>query len=349
MKETKIARAIDVGYRLTKWVESANGPAIKTKHFPSIAPRASDKSITEALGQHRDTVELTIAGVTYEVGADARFAQGSYFARNLADDYCLTPEYLALTRGALSFMNVEHIDLLVVGLPVSTFKKNKDALSRLLTGKHDTANGKQVTVGEVVVLTQPHGALAAYAADSGRWKEIARQRNLIVDPGSRTFDWLVTEGYKAFDQKSGAVNRGMIDVLEDIAAGVSAEIGEKYSDLDRIDRSLQTGAKFTVLGKTMDLTAHVKNAQRIAVDAVKEMRRRIDSQDDSATFIDNIVIAGGGADFFKEQIEKAFPKHTVRVLKQALYANVRGFQLLGMDTLAQRGKSEKGEAAVSGE
>jgi plasmid segregation protein ParM len=49
--------------------------------------------------------------------------------------------------------------------------------------------------------------------------------------------------------------------------------------------------------------------------------------------IDNILLSGGGAFFFKSVIQEAFPRHKVQELKDGLYANVIGFQLAGMESV----------------
>jgi hypothetical protein len=48
------------------------------------------------------------------------------------------------------------------------------------------------------------------------------------------------------------------------------------------------------------------------------------------TDIDAVVLAGGGAFFFGEAIGRAYPKHSVITLKDAFFANCRGFQLAGL-------------------
>ena len=45
----------------------------------------------------------------------------------------------------------------------------------------------------------------------------------------------------------------------------------------------------------------------------------------------NIILVGGGAFFFRKTIKEAFPKHRIHELKDALYANVKGFQLAGAE------------------
>lgn len=45
----------------------------------------------------------------------------------------------------------------------------------------------------------------------------------------------------------------------------------------------------------------------------------------------NIILVGGAAYLFKKAIKEAFPKHNILEVKDPLYANVRGFQIAGMN------------------
>jgi plasmid segregation protein ParM len=350
--DVPVVRAIDVGYGWTKWVSTARGKNVVAETMPSIAPRVGRRTIGDLPGQLRNTVTVTVKGQTFEVGPEARLAKGRYFVRIADDAYCLSQEYMALTLGALSYMRPnlpgDRIDLLVVGLPVSTFARHGRALTKELEGEHALANGARVQVREALVLTQPHGTLYAYGAESNRFGEMMKQTTLVVDCGARTFDWLVVEGLKTVDPKSRAVNRGMLDVLEHIAEEISEALGERYNDLDRIDLSLRLpGQQLNIMGRPFDMSRSIESARHVAVEAVREMRRHIDAQNDSAAFIDNIVLTGGGAFYFKPAIEQAFPKHDVKLVRDGMLANVRGFQLAGMAVMQQRGEARRAAARPS--
>jgi plasmid segregation protein ParM len=233
-------------------------------------------------------------------------------------------------------MHVERIDLFVVGLPVSTYAQRRQQLQRMLEGEHDLAGDRRVRVQEVWVFAQPHGTLVAHAKDSGRIEQLQRQRTLVIDCGSRTFDWLLAQGFKVIDEKSHSVNRGMLHVLHAIADEISNDLFERYNDLERIDRALRLNEPLIVAGKKYPLQPHIKAAQHIPIQAVQELRNHLDVQDASSATIDNIVLSGGGAFFFEEAVAKAFPRHEIRVLKSSMYSNVRGFQIVGMDGLQRR-------------
>jgi plasmid segregation protein ParM len=46
--------------------------------------------------------------------------------------------------------------------------------------------------------------------------------------------------------------------------------------------------------------------------------------------IDNVILSGGAAFFFREAIRSAFPHHDLQESDDGLYANVRGFARFGV-------------------
>ena len=60
----------------------------------------------------------------------------------------------------------------------------------------------------------------------------------------------------------------------------------------------------------------------------------------SALDISNIILAGGGAEFFKDVLADKFPKHEIITTSDPVFANVRGFQRAGQqfaDQMFKRG------------
>ena len=146
---------------------------------------------------------IPIGPLFYEVGPDVSLAADTFRAKQLHDEYTETPEYMALLRGALSMMKMSHIDLLVVGLPVALFAVKKVALEKAMTGRHDIGGSKVVTVGKALAVAQPQGALAHFASEHQKMAIIGNEQSLIIDPGSRTFDWLVARGMRLVQKQIG--------------------------------------------------------------------------------------------------------------------------------------------------
>lgn len=321
-----VVRAIDVGYGQTKYVLGAQAGEIRCASFPSLAyPQPRDPA--DSLGaDRRDTVAIPLGGLFYEVGPDVVLASDGFRPTQVHDNYIQTPEYLALARGAMRMMKVDTIDLLVVGLPVSHLKTRKADLTKLMTGKHDVGGGRSVVVKNTLVIAQPQGALFDRVANRGDDFMNDAQWHLVVDPGSRTFDWLVIRGRKLSAKRSHSVNRGVIDILQLIAEDISAELGRPYQAVEAIDHALRQGKSLVLGSRTYSLARMRAIADSVAQQAVGAMLRQLGEVDD----VQSVLLAGGGVFMFKKALREVFGAQRVVEVADAMFANVRGYQHVGM-------------------
>lgn len=322
-----IVRAVDVGSGNTKFVTGVAGAETRCSSFPSVAYPSSGETTHWPASERRKTVCIPVGPLFYEVGPDVGLAADTFRAKQLHDDYTDSPEYMALLRGALSMMKLPHIDLLIVGLPVALFNLKKAALEKAMVGSHPVGNGKTVTVAKALAVAQPQGALVHYAAEHEKMATIGNEQSLVIDPGSRTFDWLVTRGMRLVQKQSSSINRGMSDVLRLLAAEISKDIGTPYRDYDAIDLALRTGKAPVIFQKSYDMKKHLPLAESVAQQAVSTMRQWIETPES----LQNIILVGGGAFLFKKAVKAAFPKHRIHEVKEPMFANVRGFQLAGQN------------------
>lgn len=322
-----IVRAVDVGSGNTKYVVGTEGTEIRCASFPSIAYPSASETQAWSSSERRKTVSIPIGHLFYEVGPDVHLVADSVRATQLHDEYTDTPEYMALLRGALHLMKQSRIDLLVVGLPVALLHLKKAALEKAMMGTHDVGGGKTVTVVKALAVAQPQGALAHYASVHKKMATIGNEHSLIIDPGSRTFDWLVARGMRQVQKQSHSFNRGMSDVLRLIAAEITKDIGSPYRDLDAIDLALRTGKQPVIFQKSYDITRFMPMAEAVAQQAVSAMKQYIESPHS----LQNIILVGGGAFLFKKAVKAAFPNHKIHEVKEPMFANVRGFQLAGQN------------------
>lgn len=325
-----IVRAVDVGFGNTKFVTGVSGRGVKASEircasFPSRAyPSPRDPS--KALGSEgRKTFAIPIDGLFYEVGPDVMLAADDFRATEIHGDYIGSPQYLALARGALRMMRVDVIDLLVVGLPVAAFAAKKTALEKLMTGRHDLGGGKTVLVHKALAMAQPNGALIDYATQHDKVEAMEHEQSLVIDPGSRTFDWLVARGMKLSYKQSYSVERGVSNILQLIADDIGQEIGQPYTNLDGIDWALRTGKSLTVYQRQYNPARMRPMVEIIARDAVAAMMRRIGG----AFNVQHVILAGGGAFLFKKAVKQAFSAHEILEVKEPVFANVRGYQIAG--------------------
>ena len=322
-----IVRAVDVGSGNTKFVTAAAGADIRCVSFPSIAYPSSDASPSWPVSERRKTVCIPVGRLFYEVGPDVGLAADTFRAKQLHDEYTESPEYLALLRGALSMMKLSHVDLLVVGLPVALFAVKKAALEKLMVGSHEIGGGRTVTIGKALAVAQPQGALVHYASEHKKLATIGNEQSLIIDPGSRTFDWLVTRGMRLVQKQSHSFNRGVSDVLRLLAVEITKSIGTPYRDYDAIDLALRTGKSPMIYQKAYDMSRHLPLAESVAEQAVSTMKEWIESPHS----LQNIILVGGGAFLFRKAVKAAFPMHRIHEVKEPMFANVRGFQLAGQN------------------
>src|SRR5882672_448152 len=158
-----IVRAVDIGFGNTKFVTGVGEGRIDCDHFASVAYPSLRDSSADAIGGRRRTVSIPIEGLFYEVGPEVHLAADAFRPSHLNDQFAASNAYLALLRGALHYMRVDHIDLLVVGLPVATFLARKTALERLATGEHELGKGRKIVVSKALAVAQPQGALVHFA------------------------------------------------------------------------------------------------------------------------------------------------------------------------------------------
>jgi len=333
-----VVRAIDLGFGNTKFVSGSVDGKIECTHFPSLAVLApGEKGIAELAGK-RKTVCVPVRGVWYEVGYDVEQAASAFKARPRHERYIETAEYMALTAGALRYMGCKVIDLLVVGLPVSEFIQKRKDLEKILKKEPiDIGGGEAVEIKDVLVVAQPHGALFDYQRQHGAETSIADTRNLVIDVGYRTFDWLTTEGFRVLGPTSFSVAMGVSHVLAAIAKRIGLEHGmAELTDLDAIDKALRTKKPLTVFQKQYDLKRFQADINAIADQAVGELFTRIGKIYD----IRNVVLVGGGAALYKPSVARLFNRHKILQVADPLFANVRGFQYLGEQHLRAKASNK---------
>lgn len=194
-----------------------------------------------------------------------------------------------------------------------------------MTGKHEVGHGRTVMVCKALAVAQPQGALVYYAPLHQKLQAIENEQSLVIDPGARTFDWLVARGLRLVQKKSHSINRGMFDILQAIATEISDDIGTPYRDFDAIDTALRTGTSPVIYQKPYDMARLMPIARTIAQQAVSSMRQWIEA----AYSFQNIILVGGGAFLFKKAVKDAPPKYKIHEIKDPIFANVKGFQIAG--------------------
>ena len=326
-----VVRAIDVGFGNTKYVTASAMGRVDCAHFPSLAYLVHDEEPVESMGGKRRTVQVPVDDLRYEVGPDVEFAADRFRSRQLHDGFTETAEYRAFTTAALHYMKVETVDLLVVGLPVSQFMAKRAALQKAMTGTFDAGRKRRIVVKRALVVPQPQGALYWYATQNASVAS-PKHKTLVMDVGSRTFDWLVTRGLRVVPNMSDSVTRGVSDILRHIADAISARIKVDYRDLDAVDAALRSGRVLRLFQQDHDLKKFEPAIRKIADQALNFVLAKLDGPED----LEHIILVGGGAYLYTKAVKRRFPKHRISEVEDPIYANVRGFQLLGEQYVRER-------------
>lgn len=314
-----VDRSVDIGYRNTRFILDDRRTC---RVFPSLAPPADTNRRGASFLKDRRTSIVYVDGAPYEVGEDSGLFVST--VPILHRDYIETPEYRALLYGALAAMQTPSIDLLVTGLPVHLHATRSERLQSLLMGVHTIRPGVTVEIRKVAVVTQPMGGFVLHCFEQGNWKVNARKIVLVVDIGFFTFDWMVIRGLTELPGRSGSVECGVSEYIRSIQEHLSTEIGDVHTDLHRIDDGLRQG-DFRIRGQPVDLAPLHRVPKGVVDRAVSALRNRVGAAHD----IDQIVVVGGGAPYFVDGLRKAFPKHPLHTVPDPVFANVRGFQLIG--------------------
>lgn len=326
LKKKPVIEVIDLGWGYTKYSKTDADGKSEFFSFPSLAPKSTRQDMSMGILGKRDTVVVEVEGTDYEVGPDSGDLDSNDSTRNLNDGYIFSDQYKALFYGALHYMEADVIDLLVVGLPISGLN-HINALHKIMIGKHEIYKNKTVTVKNVLVLPQPLGGLyhCMSMKQDEKFQCLDEEYNLVIDPGFLTFDFLVSNGDKLIENRSDAHAGGVSKILRAIALSISEKHHIKYENLSAIDKGLKR--KFMKInGKKEDLLDHIKNTKSVIEGSVNYMKNIVGDGSD----IDNIILFGGGSEVFKKTIEAAYPKHSIIVLSDPQFANVKGFKEAGL-------------------
>lgn len=320
-----IVRAIDLGYGYTKYVEDVKEDGeIIVNSFPSIAVPASIHSAQTAA---RKTVVIEVNGSKFEVGQDVYQASVSGASRTLDYTYAKTSSYDAMLRGALHFMKIKKLDLLVLGLPVSIYDEKEIAsyLVEKYTGSVELTPRNYIDIGKVWILPQPSGGMFYYGSTDETFARIDKKNNLLIDPGYYTLDWYATEGIDLRLGTCGNTSGGVSAYLLALSDQISKDTGIKLKDLQRLDNAVRNNVPVSLFGNAMPLDKYKPSAAQTIESNVSEMVAKVGD----GAYIDNIIIVGGGASLFYPEIKKRFPHHDIQTLVDGQYANVKGFLLAG--------------------
>lgn len=349
------ARAIDVGYANTKFTcgrKNVNGMNLVCADlFPSITatlrPGATFMHAPGTFGA--DGCISTVDGVPHFAGRGVEMHLKGVQPRLVMKDYCTSPAYLSLMRGAMHYMledignpremAVEHM---TVGLPLNTYLENLDMLRSIVVGRHEVVSpdpqvgARHVTVQEASVMVQPMGALYNYALihpefDMSGW-------NLVIDVGGGTVDFLVARDRAPNYERSGAHPESMLACAAAVAKAINPGLRGQFSVLQEIDRAIREGTDvITIAGEDYEMASFTGAINEVLRRGYEAMLDTVGALEDFR----NILVCGGGGAVFYQFLCAQYPelRRRLRIDSGSAYSNVRGFQLVAEYTHRQAAAS----------
>lgn len=313
-----ILAANDIGYGGLKGIilNTETGKKVEIE-IPSIASHVDvstielDNSFSRAKKVHRVKHE----GEYYEVGDES----SGNISKVMHDDYLNSSSWKIFFKALLRSYGETKIDFMVSGLPVSQFKALKSEMESVMTGQHQIGDDFSVMVERVAIIPQPLGAMATLINQKPEFK---KKNFLLLDPGHHTFDWLVIKKGAIEWESSDSHHEGVDQIINKVISYIKTEKNVKVSHKE-IDAALRDGSNsIDFFNEVLDLKSYIQKAVKIQLSSSIDALKNTLSDEHS---IQNIVLAGGGASLYHEEIAKAFPKHEILVLEQSSMANARGY------------------------
>jgi plasmid segregation protein ParM len=317
--------SIDIGYGYTKGV----GPDGLHFSFPSVVGTAEDIRFATDLIRGGEEWAVKYGNRRFFYGQNAMLQsriQSTIFDRSRVHD----DTYKMLFIGALIELtkhkpNVQRLKV-VTGLPVGFFGDRPDVV-KSLEGVYriSTDRSRKYAVESVFVAPQPFGSLFRELLNQ-RGKitnsEIEKGRIGIIDVGTFTTDFVVSDELRYVQRMSGSVRIGWSKVINQ----VSQTLGDRHMlELmpHEVDQAIQVG-EVRVRGKPVPLQSLV---EPIIDDVEMAIVARARDLWGSGTHLDMVLVSGGGGPHLYEKIHKVYPH--AHLLENAFWANAEGLYRFG--------------------
>ncbi len=319
---------VDIGYGFTKATDGE-----QTVMFPSVGGDAVQADFDNELIKAGRGQMLTIDHKRWFYGWHAqRHSRNplALFARQRTEQADLMRLLFRAAVAELGIANATGSNPIAIctGLPVDWFD-DRPALERLLLGEHvftvgsgPSAQQKSVDVRQVFVVPQPFGSFFDQVLDAEGVlinAEFARSKVGVLDIGTYTTDYALSDGLEYVAKSSGSKTVAMSAVWRAVRDGIKAQWGIEY-DLHQIDHLMRNGRTVTVHGVPYSIDALIEPAvENLAGQVLAGARERWGAARDFA----RILLTGGGAEYVKAQVQAVYPH--AQILSAPHLGNLRGF------------------------
>lgn len=318
---------LDIGYSNLKVALGIKDENHKTILRPAGAAPA-DRFGSRFDGKtHEDYIHVLVDGEEFVAGVSPDRAE--MWGRALHADYATSQSYKALFHAGLLLSEMDTIDVLVTGLPVSQFmdEARKAALIEQIKGIHQVTPKRSVEIKRVKVVPQPIGGLLDYISQNENDADIEDARILVIDPGFFSVDWVVVANNDFHRQSSGTSLNASSVVFEETSKLIAKDHGCQIST-EVLENAVRSDKRSVlVFGQRVEIGPYInaaaKTVSAVVIEAIQKSLRTENKE------VDRVVLVGGGAEFFKDAVSSAFPRVQVAIPNESVFSNARGFWLMG--------------------
>jgi plasmid segregation protein ParM len=318
---------IDIGYSNLKLALGKHGSEPKVLLRPAGAAPADRLGEMITGKKDEDFLRVVVNGKPFVAGLSPDRAE--LWSRELHEDYPSTESYRALFHAGLLLSELEHIDILITGLPVSQYLNQdlRNRLQTLMAGEHQVTPRRRITVENVKVVPQPVGGFVDHVWNLKDASEFEDSRVLVVDPGFFSVDWVLISNGELRRQSCGTSLEASSVILDEAAKLLANDFGGNVGR-ERLENAIrQTQTEVRLFGEKIDITPYLKTAaDKVGPIVTTRLRESLRKENAGA---DIVLLVGGGAGFFESSIKEAFPQLKVSTPESPVFANARGFWRMG--------------------
>ncbi|MEA3339427.1 MAG: ParM/StbA family protein [Chloroflexota bacterium] len=316
--------AVDIGYGYTKGV----GPDGLRFSFPSVVGTAEEIHFATDLIHGEEEHAIQYGGQSFFYGGQALLQsrmQSTIFDRSRVHDQTYKMLFVAALVEMFRAAENERVKV-ITGLPVEFFG-DREQVIKSFEGVYRVKTGSsfKFTVESVFVAPQPFGSLfRELLNEQGKIADddIEKGRVGVIDVGTYTTDFVVSDGLRYIQRLSGSIRIGWNEVV--------SRVQQALGDLHRlelmpheVDRALQAG-EVRVRGEPVSLEKLVEPAVADIQTAVIARARDLWG---AGADLDTILVSGGGGPHLYDAIHDVYPH--ARLLDDAFWANAEGFYRFG--------------------
>jgi plasmid segregation protein ParM len=317
--------SVDIGYGYTKGV----GPDGLRFAFPSVIGTAEDIRFATDLIRGGEELPVKYGDWRFFYGEQAVLQsriQSAIFDRSRVHDHTYKMLFVAALVELAKLRPGAETVKVVTGLPVEFFGDRPEVVKSFegvyrLSAEHVM----KFTVESVVVAPQPFGSLfQELLNEHGKIVNgsVETGRVGIIDVGTYTTDFVVSDALRYVQRLSGSVRIGWSKVISQ----VQQALGDQYM-LElmpyEVDRAVQA-KEVRVRGEPMSLESLIAPA---VIDVRTAIIARARDLWGEGASLDTILVSGGGGPYLYDAVHEVYPH--ARLLNNAFWANAEGLYRFG--------------------